>query len=253
MNDSRDKQSGETGATARKLGAAGAGSARNARCLRSARRLYGRSRRGPGRPPASILLEYWRIVNRRKWLIAGMAAAFLVFGAVRTLMTTPLYTATVRLQIDRNVAKVVEGGNVTPLEGADSRFLRTQYELLKSRAMAERVASALKLGEDADLFKPTGFSMSGRCARPVAIGSGRRHASEQGRTRARRGRHRAGSPHGTARGRLSAGRCQSIPIPSLAGAKYRHGLCRAFIAPISTSASKPMPMPRPFSRTSSSN
>ena len=49
--------------------------------------------------------------------------------AVRTLMTTPLYTATVRLQIDRNVAKVVEGGNVTPLEGGDFEFLRTQYEL----------------------------------------------------------------------------------------------------------------------------
>ena len=65
---------------------------------------------GAGEAPVDSgldLLEYWRILNRRKWLIAGIAAAFLVFGSVRTLMTTPLYTATVRLQIDRNVAKVV--------------------------------------------------------------------------------------------------------------------------------------------------
>src|SRR5919109_1885447 len=97
------------------------------------------------------LLEYWRILNKRKWLIASITAVFVVLGTVRTLMMTPLYTATVRLQIDRNAAKIVEGGNVTPVEGSDLEFQKTQYELLQSRTMAERVASTLKLGEDADL------------------------------------------------------------------------------------------------------
>src|SRR5207245_2710612 len=54
-----------------------------------------------------ILLGYWRILNKRKWLILGIAGAFVVLGTVRTLMTTPLYSATVRLQIERNVAKIV--------------------------------------------------------------------------------------------------------------------------------------------------
>jgi len=76
-------------------------------------------------------------------------------------MQTPLYTATVRLQIDRNVAKIVEQGNVTPLEGSDFEFLRTQYELLQSRTMAERVASALKLGNDPDFLKQREFSIVG--------------------------------------------------------------------------------------------
>ena len=107
------------------------------------------------------LLEYWRIAAKRKWVILSILAAFLVLGTSRTLMETPLYTSTARLQIDRNVAKVVEGGNVTPVEGSDSEFLRTQYELLKSRAMAERVASALKLGEDAEFLKPRGVSLWG--------------------------------------------------------------------------------------------
>src|SRR6478672_11079185 len=138
MNDSRDKQSGETGATARSL-------VPRARAVPATREAYGRLGAytgGAGEAPVDPgfdLVEYWRVLNKRKWLIAGVAAAFLVFGAVRELMTTPLYTATVRLQIDRNVAKVVEGGNVTPLEGADRDFLRTQYELLQGRAMAERV------------------------------------------------------------------------------------------------------------------
>src|SRR6266540_3942376 len=49
------------------------------------------------------LLDYWRILNKRKWLILGIVAAFVALSAVRTLMQTPLYTATVRLQIDPNV------------------------------------------------------------------------------------------------------------------------------------------------------
>ena len=58
---------------------------------------------------AVTLLEYWRIFYKRKWLILSIVAAFLVLGGLRTLMPTPLYTATVRLQIDLNVAKIVEG------------------------------------------------------------------------------------------------------------------------------------------------
>src|SRR5262245_41824808 len=58
-------------------------------------------------------LEIWRILYKRKWVILGIAAAFVALNAVRTLMETPLYTAAVRLQVDR-VAKIVEGGDVMP-------------------------------------------------------------------------------------------------------------------------------------------
>jgi succinoglycan biosynthesis transport protein ExoP len=111
---------------------------------------YGQSMSDAGPSLVQILHEVLRILNKRKWLIASVALAFVVIGAVRTLMITPLYTASVRLQIDRNAARVMESGNVAPVEGYDAEFLRTNYELLQSRSMAERVASALKLGEDVD-------------------------------------------------------------------------------------------------------
>jgi succinoglycan biosynthesis transport protein ExoP len=91
----------------------------------------------------------------------SIAAAFLAIGAVRTLMKTPLYTATVRLQIDRNVAKIVQGDDAMAIENSDFDFMRTQYELLKSRNLAERVVSALTLGDDPDLFKPRQVSLLG--------------------------------------------------------------------------------------------
>ena len=105
--------------------------------------------------------EYLRILNKRKWIVISITLAVLALGALRTLMVTPLYTSTVRLQIDRNATEVIKGGEVTPAEDASFEFLKTQYELLQSRTMAERVASALKLGEDDDFFKPREFSIIG--------------------------------------------------------------------------------------------
>jgi capsular exopolysaccharide synthesis family protein len=107
------------------------------------------------------LLEYLRILIKRRWLILSIALASVVYATLSTLMQTPLYTSSVRLQIDRSVAKIVEAGNITPVEGSDLEFMKTQYELLEGRTMAERVASALKLGEDPDFFRPRSFSIIG--------------------------------------------------------------------------------------------
>jgi len=118
---------------------------------------------GPGAEPPSDfqldLLEYLRVLIKRRWLILSIVAASLVFGALMTLIKTPLYTSTVRIQIDRSIAKIVESGNVTPVEGPELEFMRTQYELLQSHTIAERVASALKLGEDPGFFEPREFSL----------------------------------------------------------------------------------------------
>src|SRR5271154_2590188 len=60
-------------------------------------------------------LEYLHIAIKRRWLIASIVAVALVIAAISTLMQTPLYTSAVRLQIDRQTAKIVEGGNITPV------------------------------------------------------------------------------------------------------------------------------------------
>ena len=122
MSDAHAKPSGDPGATT------AGGLVPRGRGLPATRDAYGPLgpyTGGAGEAPVDSgvdLLEYWRILNRRKWLIAGVAAAFLVLGAVRTLMTTPLYTATVRLQIDRNVAKIV-GKGISTVQRVKPRLL----------------------------------------------------------------------------------------------------------------------------------
>lgn len=122
---------------------------------------YGGPAVGAGSDFQIDLIEYLRILIKRRWLIVSMLGAALVIASLITLMKTPLYTSTVRLQIDRQVAKIVEGGNITPVENQYNDFMTTQDELLEGRTMAERVASTLKLGGDPDFFRARDFSIVG--------------------------------------------------------------------------------------------
>ena len=106
------------------------------------------------------LFGYVHLLVKHRWVIVSIVVAAVALGAVMTLMQTPLYTSTVRLQIDRNAAQIVKAGDITAERADDDEFLGTQYELLRGRAMAERVASALKLGDDTTFF-PREFSIVG--------------------------------------------------------------------------------------------
>ena len=107
------------------------------------------------------LRQYAYMLLKRKWLILGVLLAFTVLGLILTLLKTPLYVATVRVQIERDSAKIVEGGATLPTDPESSDFLRTQYELLKSRAMAERVVSSLHLYDEDSFFQPRDVSPIG--------------------------------------------------------------------------------------------
>jgi succinoglycan biosynthesis transport protein ExoP len=134
---------------------------------------YGVDATADGTPVFGLSLhEYLRILIKRKWLILSILGAAVVIGTLTTLMKTPLYTSTVRMQIDPNTAKIVQSGDVTPVEGPNADFMRTQFELLNGRTMAERVASALKLGEDQDFFRPRNFSITGAIFKIVGLGGG---------------------------------------------------------------------------------
>lgn len=106
---------------------------------------------------AATIFYYLRIVIKRKWLIACIALVSLVLGALFALTKTPIYASSVRIQIEREAAKIVEGGETTP-SAVGTDFFRTQYELLKSRSLADRVVSALELQFDEGFLAPRNVS-----------------------------------------------------------------------------------------------
>ena len=124
------------------------------------------------------LLDYWRILVKRKWTVLAVTALVLVIGFVATLMTTPIYRSTAVLQLERSNLQVVQVGGVNA-EGSsffDSSFQQTQIELLKSRALAERVVSKMGLAQSGEL---DGVAPGSAWQRLVALVRGRPDEPEE--------------------------------------------------------------------------
>lgn len=93
------------------------------------------------------LLAYWHILLKRRWLVLGVTAGVVALSLLAALLTTPIYRASVLLELQKEGTQVVQVGGVQPGDfgGWDPEFLQTQYELLRSRSLAERVANELAL------------------------------------------------------------------------------------------------------------
>ncbi|GGD49766.1 polysaccharide biosynthesis tyrosine autokinase [Erythrobacter arachoides] len=93
--------------------------------------------------------KYFDIARNNKVAIIAVLAVALALGLIATMLATPLYRSTTRIEISQ------EEQNVTNVEGvrddrlrADRAFLPTQYELLESQSLASRVARELDLAND---------------------------------------------------------------------------------------------------------
>lgn len=94
------------------------------------------------------LLTYFGIALRHRWLIAIICGAFLVLGLAVTIMSPREYSATTRIQIDRAATNVVDYGDVQRDGLNNWEFYETQYKLLESRSLAEKVVDELGLDQD---------------------------------------------------------------------------------------------------------
>jgi capsular exopolysaccharide synthesis family protein len=91
------------------------------------------------------LVGYWHVLLKHWPVVLGAMALAVLVALASTLLTTKIYRATSTLQIDREALKVVEfQGDQRSVEGGSGTdFLQTQYELLRSRAIAQRVVSRI--------------------------------------------------------------------------------------------------------------
>jgi polysaccharide biosynthesis transport protein len=101
--------------------------------------------------------KYLRIAVKYRWLILGSTITAMLLATAITFMMTPVYRATVSIQIDREAINITGNDGLQPRENsAGLEFYQTQYELLASRSLAERVVSTLGLLEDPTFnTKPT--------------------------------------------------------------------------------------------------
>lgn len=119
----------------------------------------------PREQGSELNLGEWLHVLRRRWmLLAAGSILGLAFASVHYAMTPKLYEATAELQIERRSLTPLVGNQTPWLEDWwNMEYYPTQYKLLESRGLAERVVRNLRLSED-PFFNPGG--------RPLGIGGG---------------------------------------------------------------------------------
>jgi polysaccharide biosynthesis transport protein len=122
--------------------------------------------------------KYLRILNKYRWMIASCILTSLLLGTVITFLSTPIYRATISLQIDRESLNIVKVDGVQPDEGqgAGLEFYQTQYELLASRSLAERVVSTLGLANDGEFNTKTTSALS--FVKDLVLGSKKGEAAD---------------------------------------------------------------------------
>ena len=92
----------------------------------------------------SHLLDYLRVLYKRRWTAATVFILVFVTAAIDTFTTTPVYRARTQLLIEADKPNIVNFKEVIE-EQPSQDFYPTQYTLLKSRTLARRTLDSLKL------------------------------------------------------------------------------------------------------------
>lgn len=103
------------------------------------------------------LREQLRLLQKRVWWIAGAVGVTVALAATYLVLTPRIYAATASIIIELQAPRVLgEESQVVDFAGSDywsnKEFLETQYKVLSSREVLQRVVEKLGLERDADFL-----------------------------------------------------------------------------------------------------
>jgi succinoglycan biosynthesis transport protein ExoP len=100
------------------------------------------------------LSHYWNVIIKR-WKIALSILAVVMLGTfLASYFSKPLYRSQIRLQIERENQNQLTIDDLFGIAASDQEFLQTQYVLLQSNGLGERVIEDQKLLSDPEFYPP---------------------------------------------------------------------------------------------------
>ena len=100
------------------------------------------------------LQELWRSIVKRKWVVISVLVIALVTALLSSVLTVPVYRSTAVVQINHESARIlrIEDFEAGPRgwQGVE-QFYQTQYEILRSRALAEAVVESEEVWDHPEL------------------------------------------------------------------------------------------------------
>jgi len=109
----------------------------------------------PGRPAArpptvemqesANLLNYWRLLRKRRWTILVVFAVLFTVVLLGTLKETRIYRAGALLEIEKENPNILTVQELFEMESVSDTYLETQYRVLESDTVARQVIGQLRL------------------------------------------------------------------------------------------------------------
>jgi len=93
------------------------------------------------------LRNYWHILDKYKFRILAPALMVAVLAALIVFAMDPVYRSTATFMIEAKPAKVLSIEEVYEIDAAQNEYFQTQFEILKSRDLAQKVIDKLKLAK----------------------------------------------------------------------------------------------------------
>lgn len=125
------------------------------------------------------LREYFLVVVKRRWMILTIVLFIVTITGIYSFLQTPTYRSSATLYIDRGNYNIVPDvvSEQYSYQGYDN-FFRTQYKLLKTKTLGERVVQRLNL-TPADLADPKDKSKFKPAPTPEALERERKALADQ--------------------------------------------------------------------------
>ncbi len=90
------------------------------------------------------LLDYWRAIRKRLWLVLGVASLITTLSTIYVARKPDIYEASSRVQVDLENNPMYAGKSVPMIysPGNDPAYFNTQLQILTSPGLLRRVVSA---------------------------------------------------------------------------------------------------------------
>ncbi|MDX6288343.1 MAG: polysaccharide biosynthesis transport protein [Blastocatellia bacterium] len=111
---------------------------------------------GDAAPEAEVhLLDYWRSIRKRLWLVVGVAALLSTLATLYVARKPDVYEASSRVQVDTEVNPMYAGKDNNDYNpGMDPAYFNTQLQILTSPGLMRRVVRMLDLEHNQAFLSP---------------------------------------------------------------------------------------------------
>src|SRR5687768_2926693 len=99
-------------------------------------------------PLVQDIRRYLAVVHKRRALLLTAVGVSLLVAVLHNYTTRPVYQATVQILIDKGQPKVLPG---TQMVDPGLQDMQTEYELIRGRALAERLVERVQLHKTPEL------------------------------------------------------------------------------------------------------